>query len=125
MTDDTDTFDRERWVRRQSALAEFGRQALMVDDLDALLHEAVVLAAQGLDIDRAKVMEALPGGDKLLMRAGTGWKPGLAGNLVVDAGSRSSGGFTLYTGKPVIAEDIENEKRFDVPDFLRDTNIRA
>lgn len=125
MTDDTDTFDRERWVRRQSALAEFGRQALMVDDLDALLHEAVVLAAQGLDIDRAKVMEALPGGDKLLMRAGTGWKPGLVGNLVVDAGSRSSGGFTLYTGKPVIAEDIEHEKRFDVPDFLREHGIKS
>ena len=125
MTENTDTFDRERWVRRQSALAEFGRQALMVDDLDALLHEAVVLAAQGLDIDRAKVMEALPGGDKLLMRAGTGWKPGLVGNLVVDAGSRSSGGFTLYTGKPVIAEDIENEKRFDVPDFLREHGIKS
>jgi two-component sensor histidine kinase len=125
MTESTDTFDRERWVRRQSALAEFGRQALIVDDLDALLHEAVVLAAQGLDIDRAKVMEALPGGEKLLMRAGTGWKPGLVGNLVVDAGSRSSGGFTLYTGKPVIAEDIENEKRFDVPDFLREHGIKS
>src|SRR4029453_6935676 len=84
MTENTDTFDRERWVRRQSALAEFGRQALIVDDLDALLHEAVVLAAQGLGIDRAKVMEALPDRDKLLMRAGTGWKPDLVGNLVVD-----------------------------------------
>jgi two-component sensor histidine kinase len=70
-------------------------------------------------------MEALPGGNKLLMRAGTGWKPGLVGKLVVDAGSKSSGGFTLYTGKPVIAEDIENEKRFDVPDFLRDHGIKS
>ena len=35
------------------------------------------------------------------------------------------GGFTLYTGKPVIAEDIENEKRFDVPDFLRDHGIKS
>jgi two-component sensor histidine kinase len=125
MTENTDPFDRERWVRRQSALAEFGRQALMVDDLDALLHEAVVLAAQGLDIDRAKVMEALPDRDKLLMRAGTGWKPGLVGNLVVDAGSRSSGGYTLYTGKPVTAEDIDTEKRFDVPDFLREHGIKS
>jgi two-component sensor histidine kinase len=125
MAENTDTFDRERWVRRQSALAEFGRQALMVDDLDVLLHEAVVLAAQGLDIDRAKVMERLPSGDKLLMRAGTGWKPGLVGHLVVDAGSKSAGGFTLYTGKPVIADDIENEKRFDVPEFLHDHGIKS
>jgi two-component sensor histidine kinase len=125
MAENTDTFDREKWVRRQSALAEFGRQALMVDDLDVLLHEAVVLAAQGLDIDRAKVMERLPSGDKLLMRAGTGWKPGLVGNLVVDAGSKSAGGFTLYTGKPVIADDIENEKRFDVPEFLHDHGIKS
>jgi two-component sensor histidine kinase len=125
MAENTDTFDRERWVRRQSALAEFGRQALMVDDLDVLLHEAVVLAAQGLDIDRAKVMERLSSGDKLLMRAGTGWKPGLVGHLVVDAGSKSAGGFTLYTGKPVIADDIENEKRFDVPEFLHDHGIKS
>ena len=125
MAENTDTFDREKWVRRQSALAEFGRQALMVDDLDVLLHEAVVLAAQGLDIDRAKVMERLSSGDKLLMRAGTGWKPGLVGHLVVDAGSKSAGGFTLYTGKPVIADDIENEKRFDVPEFLREHGIKS
>src|SRR3954463_6363823 len=99
MAENTDTFDREKWVRRQSALAEFGRQALMVDDLDVLLHEAAVLAAQGLDIHRAHGKEGPPGGGQRLMRAGTGWKPGLVGNLVVDAGSRSSGGFTLYTGK--------------------------
>jgi two-component sensor histidine kinase len=125
MTENTDTFDRERWVRRQAALAEFGRQALMVDDLDALLHEAVVLAAQGLGIRRAKVMECLPGGKKLLMRAGIGWKPGLVGHLTVDAGSKSSGGFTLSTGKPVIAEDIVNEERFDVPEFLLDHGIKS
>ncbi|UEM22230.1 GAF domain-containing protein [Skermanella mucosa] len=120
-----DTFDHERWIRRQSALAEFGRQALMVDDLDALLHEAVVLAAQGLRVKRAKVMERLPGGEQLLMRAGVGWRPGLEGTLVVDAGSRSSGGYTLKSGKPVIADDIEAESRFDVPRFLRDHGIRS
>jgi two-component sensor histidine kinase len=70
-------------------------------------------------------MECLPGGKKLLMRAGTGWKPGLVGNLTVDAGSKSSGGFTLSTGKPVIAEDIVNEERFDVPEFLLDHGIKS
>ncbi|UEM04900.1 GAF domain-containing protein [Skermanella rosea] len=120
-----DSFDHERWIRRQSALAEFGRQALMVDDLDALLHEAVVLAAQGLGVGRAKVMERLPGGDRLLMRAGVGWRPGLEGVLMVDAGSRSSGGYTLATGTPVIADDIETETRFDVPQFLREHGIRS
>ncbi|WP_051514020.1 sensor histidine kinase [Skermanella stibiiresistens] len=124
MSDDN-TFNHERWVRRQSALAEFGRQALMVDDLDALLHEAVVLAAQGLDIGRAKVMQRVADGEALLMRAGVGWKPGLVGKLVIDAGSKSSGGFTLKTGKPVIADDIESESRFDVPPFLREHGIRS
>ena len=35
------------------------------------------------------------------------------------------GASRFYTGKPVIAEDIENEKRFDVPDFLRDHGIKS
>src|SRR3954471_8278216 len=102
MTENTNTFDRERWVRRQAALAEFGRQALMTDDLDALLHEAVVLAAQGLGIDRAKVMECLPDRARLLVRAGVGWNPGVVGHVTVDVGSASAGGYTLKTKQPVI-----------------------
>ena len=50
----------EARLRQQSMLADFGRRALTADDLDVLLMEAAVLAAQGLDTDMSKVMELAP-----------------------------------------------------------------
>ena len=59
MTENTDTFDRERWVRRQSALAEFGRQALMVDDLDAGEAQVLDQAALCEELFRAYLHQIL------------------------------------------------------------------
>src|SRR3546814_7512452 len=69
--------DRELWLGRQSALADFGRHALSNHDLDSILQEACVLAARGLDVQIAKVLEARPGGD-LLLRAAVGVPPHVA-----------------------------------------------
>ncbi len=125
MTADDFQADPELLLRRQAALAEFGRHALITDDLDLLLHEAAVLAAQGLGTEHAKVMEQLPNGKRMLLRAGIGWKPGMVGRATVDAGIRSSTGFTLHTGRPVIAEDLAVEARFEVPALLREHGIRS
>jgi len=62
----------EARLRQQSMLADFGRRALTTDDLDVLLEEAAVLAAEGLDTDMSKVMELVPEGDTLRLRAGVG-----------------------------------------------------
>ena len=56
-----------RLQQQKAALAEFGVEAFRTDDLDALLTNAAIRAGEGLGVDRAKVLEALPSGDQLLV----------------------------------------------------------
>jgi two-component sensor histidine kinase len=111
--------------QQQAALAEFGIEAFRADDLDALLTKAAVLAGQGLGVRRAKVLELLPPGDQLLIRAGVGWEPDVVGHATIDADHASPAGYALLTGEPVTSEDLENDQRFRCPEVLRRHGIRS
>lgn len=103
---------------RQSVVAELGQQALRSKQTEKVLDEAVLQAAQVLGIDNARVLELLPGGTALLLRAGFGWSSGLIGSATVSAGPETQAGFTLASKQPVIVEDLRTEKRFSsVPMF--------
>ena len=93
-------------LRRQvSTLAEFGKSALLSDDIDALLHEATRLVSDAVDVDLVKVLEPLPGGRDLLVRAGVNWNPGVVGHATIAGDAGSPAGYALQTGEPVITED--------------------
>jgi len=111
--------------QQQAALAEFGIEAFRTDDLDALLTKAALLAGQGLGVKRAKVLELLPSGDQLLIRAGVGWEPDVVGHATIDADRASPAGYALLTGEPVTSEDLQNDKRFRCPEVLRRHGIRS
>ena len=111
--------------QQQAALAQFGIEAFRTDDLDALLTNAAALAGQGLGVERAKVLELLPPGDKLLIRAGVGWEPGVVGNATIDADRASPAGYALLTGEPVTSEDLGNDGRFRCPEVLRRHGIKS
>ena len=66
-------------ARLQAVVAELGQRALHSDRYENVLDEAVTLVAQVLDVDYCNVMELLPGGEELLLRAGVGWKEGIRG----------------------------------------------
>ena len=110
---------------KRAALAEFGIDAFRTGDLDALLTKAAVLAGQGLGVKRAKILELLPSGDQLLIRAGVGWEPDVVGHATIDADRSSPAGYALLTGEPVTSEDLENDKRFRCPEVLRRHGIRS
>ena len=42
-----------------------------------------------------KILEPLPDGKALFLRAGVGWKHGLVGHAIIDAGLHSQAGYTL------------------------------
>ena len=112
-------------LRQQAAIAEFGAHALRTHDLDMLLQRASALVAEGLDIKQAKVLELLPDGDRLLVRAGVGWGPDVVGKATIGADGRSPAGHALRTGQPVVSEDLAREPRFEVPRVLREHGIRS
>jgi two-component sensor histidine kinase len=111
--------------QQQAALAAFGKLALSTDDLDHLLQEASWHAAEGLRIERAKVLELLPGGQGLLIRAGVGWQPGVVGHVILSAEPTSPAAYALHTSRPVTTRDLDREPRFQATDVLRAHNIKS
>ena len=108
---------------RQGVVAELGLQALANKDLQTLMDEAVTFVAQTLRVEYAKIVEVLPSGEELLLRAGVGWKNGLVGHTTEDAGHGSQSGYTLLSQEPVVVEDLRTETRFPPPPLLQEHGV--
>jgi len=112
-------------LRQQTVLAKFGELALRSDSLDEILTEACRLVGVALGTDPAKVMELQEDGASLLVRAGTGWKPGVVGEVTLKVADDSSEGYALKTGEPMISPDIATETRFRYPPYLIENGVQA
>jgi DNA-binding NarL/FixJ family response regulator/signal transduction histidine kinase len=110
--------ERERAARRQADVAALGLRALASDDLQPLLDDAVALVARTLDVGLTAVAEILPGSERLLLRAGVGWGDGAVGRVTGTAGRASLVGYTVLAGKPVVADDVAADERFNISPAL-------
>ncbi|MGE4219258.1 MAG: sensor histidine kinase [Alphaproteobacteria bacterium] len=110
-------------LRQQEGAVHLGRTALETEELQRLFDSAVSLLAETLDADYAKVLELTPSRDLLLLRAGTGWAPGLVGTASVGTGADSQAGYTLQTKGPVLVDDLAGETRFHGPQLLIDHGV--
>src|SRR5256885_10723959 len=97
---------------QQTVVGALGQFALVSKDLSALFYQAVMLVAQTLEVEYGQVLELLPDGESLLLRAGVGWKEGQVGQKLVPADAKTQLGFTLTAGEPVVVEDLASESRF-------------
>jgi two-component sensor histidine kinase len=111
-------------IRQQEILAELGVFALQRKSFNDLLDHTVRLTAEGLTAEYCKVLEYIPAENRLLVLAGVGWDDGVVGSASVGADLASPAGFALHTGKPVISNHLENEKRFRTPELLVEHGIR-
>src|SRR5271156_4806583 len=105
-------------VRQQEILAELGVGALQGPGFDQLLDDTARLTAEGLRTEFCKVLEYVPTENRLLVRAGVGWEPGVVGVVSIGADLASPAGFALKTGRPVISNHLQNEERFRTPEIL-------
>lgn len=110
-------------ARQQSTAAELGQRALAGTGLSTLMDDAVVLLAEALDVEYCKVLELLPDGEALVLRAGVGWEEGLVGRATVGIESDSQAGYTLLSNEPVVVEDLRTERRFRGPTLLFDHQV--
>jgi PAS domain S-box-containing protein len=104
-------------VRQQAAVAELGQRALAGPELTTFMGEAVALVARTLGVEYGTVLELLPDGTALRLRAGVGWQDRLVGQAIV--GLESQAGYTLASGEPVIVHDLHTERRFRESPLLR------
>jgi signal transduction histidine kinase/CheY-like chemotaxis protein/HAMP domain-containing protein len=103
---------------QQTAVAALGQFALTSNDFGALLDQAAMLISQTLEVEFCKILELLPDGEHLILRAGAGWKEGCVGVATVDASRDSQAGYTLASGEPVVVGDLRTETRFQAPPLL-------
>src|SRR5664279_935483 len=111
-------------IRQQELLAELGVLALQGTNFIGMLNHTARMTAEGLGAEYCKVLEYVPAKNRLLVRAGIGWDEGVVGNASVGADLESPAGYALHTGKPVISNHLENEKRFRTPELLVEHGIR-
>lgn len=114
-------------LRQQASIAVLGQRAMAVwftgTDLSELMDGFVRQIAATLGVQYCKVLELAPGHDRLLLRAGVGWKQGSVGVTWVDANMDSQAGYTLMVKRPVIVDDVRTEARFHAPSLLSEHGV--
>jgi len=110
-------------AHQQTALAAVGQFALVSSDLSELLNQAAIFTAQTLGVEYCAVLELLPHGKTLLLRAGAGWRNGCVGQATLEVEPGSQAGYAFLFGEPLIVADFDAEDRFRVPQLLRDHGV--
>jgi PAS domain S-box-containing protein len=113
---------RERNLQHD-ALSELESLALSGADLNTLLEQAVKSVAKTLGTRFSRALRFLPESDCLLLTHGIGWKPGMTGSYLINAGRGSLSGYAIEQRQPVISIDLRHETRFFVPPVLREHHV--
>ncbi len=113
----------EARARQQREVAELGLRALAGVSPETLAEMVGERVAATLGVEYTEVLELLPAGDELRLRAGVGWRPGSVGTATVGAGRDSQGGYTLLRDTPVLVEDLPAERRFQGPPLLLEHGV--
>lgn len=112
-------------AREQRAVAELGLTGLRETDLQTLFDQSVRTVSETLEVELCKIMQLLPAGTEMRLRAGVGWREGLVGKAMVTAKPTSQAGYTLASGRPVIVEDLATETRFPGPGLLHEHGVAS
>jgi two-component system, sensor histidine kinase PdtaS len=112
--------DEEALRRQLAAFAQFTTRSLGESNLDALMTDACLRARAGVDVTHAKLLEYLPARDRLILRAGVGWKDGYVGQYEVRPDLDSPIGHALSLSEPVPVHDYRTQTKYRFPVILKD-----
>jgi two-component sensor histidine kinase len=108
---------------RTAILAGFGVIALRHQPIDALLDHACDAVLSGVAVRHVKVLEYQPDADRMLVRAGRGWRDGIVGHATLSAAPDSPSGRAYQTGRSVQVADIRLQSSIKYSDLLREHGI--
>ena len=114
--------ERNDQAHQQKAVADLGLLALGDGSLADLMDTAVALVAQTLSVDLCKILELLPDGKSMLVRAGVGWADGVVGRATIPCDDAHAG-FTLRSNEPIVVEVLQLEERFHGAQLLHDHHV--
>jgi len=106
-------------AQQQTAVAALGQFALITNDFDALMNQAVTMVSQTLEVEFCEILELTPTTRELILRAGAGWNEGMVGTARTDAGPDSLPGHAIQTLEAIRVSDYRTERRFKAPTLAR------
>ncbi len=112
-------------ANRQRALTNLGLAALGITSRATLFELASRVVTQAVDADLGAVWELPPGGTRLRMCSGAGWRPGAAACAVIGVDRESASGLALARDETIVAADLRAETRFRIPSLLLQHGIRS
>lgn len=89
-----------------------------------MLDAAAQVAAEGLGAKFAEAAEYLPEENRLLVRAGVGWPPGIVGVHKLDGDVGSPAGFVLRTEQALVCSNLGDENVLRPPALWREHGIK-
>lgn len=111
-------------LHQQVAVAQLGRSALDGADLDKVFSQAANQVASLLCVDYCTILQLLPSGRGLVVRASVGFPPDLIGQVAISAGHESLAGYTLIVDQCILVEDLSGETRFKTS-FMREHGAKS
>ena len=108
---------------QQARVAQLGLYALGNPGLQELMDEAVQSVSAILSVEFCHVLVLR--GDKFLLEAGVGWKPGRVGTAEVSAFTSTQAGYTLETAEAIVVGDHNEEGRFKLNPLQAEHGIRS
>ena len=103
---------------QQTVVGALGQFGMISNDINALLEQAVMLAGQTLEVEFCQVLELQPGDKFVLLRAGSGWKEGYVGRVLLPVDGGTEVDYALRTGEAVYFEELAAETRFSGSSLL-------
>jgi PAS domain S-box-containing protein len=110
-------------LRQQEVIAGFGEFSIKSKDLNSIINESVSIVTQTLDVELCKVLQLMPDGNEMLLRAGLGWNDGLVGHAMINAGPHTQAGLALHTSKALIVSDLRKEGNLHESTLLLDHGV--
>jgi len=121
---DTELLSRQR-ERQQAALARLAQTALVDPEPETLLQQAAELTGETLEIGKVLILELLPGGQRLVPRAGIGWRDEQLEGVTFRADESTHPGQALLAHSPVVAADLERDARFADASFALEHGAKS
>jgi len=108
-------------IRQQALVAELGHRAIATGDVAALIHEAMRLVGEQLDVV-CSLMELTADTGELVLRAGYGTEQWRVGLPITQLGPAAA---AIRTGAPIVALDVYADDRFEAPAVFAELGLSS
>ena len=108
-----------------AGLQEFAQRALEATGEEAIRTSSVRFTMTLLAADYVALFILDPKAGELRLESGLGWEPGVVGTISVAPSNESFAGYAFLHKAAIQVEDLAQERRFSIPDYLRAHGVRA